>query len=214
MTESYLINITDQQWVRARTYGNYIIAGKKNGEAFGVTVIRDVQMRRDRGDNQQEFTPLEARAVAEDLAKSINADAGDGSFMGVFVCNAPQPSSAELADAEAKLVEFYKSLISIGDTEWERTHNHLMVSDLHRRAARHLGIEKDWAYDPKPMVDCPACGSKVKPGVAVCRTCGAVLDREKALRFGLAPPAASAPEIALGGDLAARPVGTSRAGKK
>ena len=105
-----------------------------------------------------------------------------------------------------------------------RSHNHQFITDVERRAARWLGVEKDWCYEPKPMVDCPACGEKLKPGVAVCKSCGAVLDREKALQFGLVnPPQAGAerdparPEsrlsrdgaptpIPLGDELAARPV--------
>jgi transposase len=35
------------------------------------------------------------------------------------------------------------------------------------------------------MSDCPACGEKVKPGVAVCKHCGAILDAEKAAKHGL-----------------------------
>jgi transposase len=35
------------------------------------------------------------------------------------------------------------------------------------------------------MSECPACGEKVKTGVAVCRHCGAILDAEKAAKHGL-----------------------------
>ena len=52
---------------------------------------------------------------------------------------------------------------------------------------RKLGVEKDWCCEPKPLVDCPACGEKLNPGLAVCKSCGAVLDAAKAARFGLAP---------------------------
>jgi hypothetical protein len=37
------------------------------------------------------------------------------------------------------------------------------------------------------MDDCPVCAEKIKPGVAVCRSCGAILDREKAAQYGLVP---------------------------
>jgi hypothetical protein len=72
-----------------------------------------------------------------------------------------------------------------GDLEWERSHNPMFITDLERRAARELGLDKPWLYDPKPMADCPVCAEKIKPGVAVCRSCGAILDREKAAQFGL-----------------------------
>jgi hypothetical protein len=35
------------------------------------------------------------------------------------------------------------------------------------------------------LADCPVCAEKIKPGVAVCRSCGAILDREKAAQYGL-----------------------------
>jgi hypothetical protein len=61
----------------------------------------------------------------------------------------------------------------------------MFITDLERRAARELRLEKPWLYDPKPLADCPVCAEKIKPGVAVCRSCGAILDREKAAQFGL-----------------------------
>jgi len=61
----------------------------------------------------------------------------------------------------------------------------MFITDLERRAARELKLDKPWLYDPKPRADCPACGEHIKPGVAVCRTCGAILDRDKAAKFGL-----------------------------
>src|SRR2546425_6373950 len=65
--------------------------------------------------------------------------------------------------------------------------------------SRGLGLEKEWSYEPKPLVDCPACGEKVKPGVAVCRACGAILDRAKALQFGLLPAEAGPAVPSLAG---------------
>ena len=106
---------------------------------------------------------------------------------GVFACAGERPTAAELDQARRRLEEFHKKQVFLADQEWERTHNYMVITDVQRRAARWLGLEKDWAYEPKPMVDCPACGEKVKPGVAVCRACGAVLDAAKAAQFGLAP---------------------------
>jgi ribosomal protein L32 len=72
----------------------------------------------------------------------------------------------------------------------------MFITDLERRAARELKLDKPWLYDPKPLSECPACGEKIKPGVAVCRTCGAILDREKAARFGLGVAEAESPAAA------------------
>jgi len=67
----------------------------------------------------------------------------------------------------------------------------MFITDLERRAARMLGLEKPWLYDPKPMSECPVCAESIKPGVAVCKSCGAILDREKAAQYGLGPQAKS-----------------------
>ncbi len=183
---AYIANITEQQWMAQRTYGNFVVQPCPPGQAYALTAVGAREGIVDLGDKRTLNFPISAREVAEDVAREINSDGGDGSFFGVFVCAGERPTEPELAQARAKLEEFYKRLVYVADQEWERTHNYMMISDVQRRAARWLGVEKDWAYDPKPMVDCPACGSKVKPGVAVCRACGAVLDREKALEFGLA----------------------------
>jgi hypothetical protein len=81
----------------------------------------------------------------------------------------------------------------------------MFITDLERRAARQLGLEKPWLYDARPLADCPVCAEKIKPGVAVCKSCGAILDREKAAQFGLVAPEKSRRESAARQDAAPRP---------
>ena len=97
-------------------------------------------------------------------------------------------SEDEIAEARERLELFYASLVNSADKQWERTHNVAFISDLERRAARELRLEKDWSYEPTMRNECPACGERLKPNVAVCRVCGAVLNREKAAQWGLLPP--------------------------
>ncbi len=54
-------------------------------------------------------------------------------------------------------------------------------------------MEKEWFYQPRETVECPGCGEKIKPGFAVCKNCGAILDRAKAAALGLAPGGVAAP---------------------
>jgi hypothetical protein len=80
----------------------------------------------------------------------------------------------------------------------------LFLDDVQRRAAHELGLEREWTYQLHETSDCPGCGERVKPGVAVCKSCGAILDREKAKALGLwrdlpaaaAQPAAPVPPAA------------------
>jgi hypothetical protein len=142
----------------------------------------------DLGDKRTLEFPISARDIAEDLAREINADGGEASYFGVFVCAGDEPDEDELAEARERLALFYATLVSSADKQWERTHSVAFISDLERRAARELRLEKDWSYEPTMRNECPACGERLKPNVAVCRTCGAVLNREKAAQWGLGAP--------------------------
>jgi hypothetical protein len=131
---------------------------------------------------------ITAREIADDIAREINGDSGEGSYHGVFVAAGEAPTESELAEARRRLEDFQRRLVAAADLEWERTKNPMFITDLERRAARQLGLEKPWLYDARPLADCPVCAEKIKHGVAVCRSCGAILDREKAAQYGLVAP--------------------------
>jgi hypothetical protein len=182
-----LVNISTQKWPpRQRTYfGSLEVRSPGAGEAFAITPIRGCTGVMDLGDKRIMEYRITAREIADDIAREINGDSGEGSFHGVFVAAGDSPTDAELEDARRRLDEFHRRLVATADLEWERSHNPMFITDLERRAARELRLEKPWLYDPKPLADCPVCAEKIKPGVAVCRSCGAILDREKAAQFGL-----------------------------
>lgn len=182
-----LVNISTEKWPpRQRTYfGSLQVLSPEPGQAYAVTPIHSCRGVMDLGDKRTHEIHISAQEIAEDLARELNGDSGEGSFHGVFVAAGLQPTEEELADARRRLEEFQRRLVAAADLEWERTKNPMFITDLERRAARQLGLEKPWLYDPRPMAECPACAEKIKPGVAVCRACGAILDKEKAAQFGL-----------------------------
>ena len=183
--DAVIANITGQQYVLHRTYGTFLISGREDGEEFSSTRVTARTAIMDYGDKRTLPLPISAREIAEDLCREINSDAGERSFLGVFVCAGNAPTEEELRDAREKLDEFYRALVASADREWERSHSFLFINDLQRRAAAHLGLDKEWYYQVRETAECPGCGTRVKPGVAKCKACGAVLDREKALALGL-----------------------------
>jgi hypothetical protein len=184
-----LVNISTEKWPpRHRTYfGSLDVRSPVPGEAYAITLIRGCTSVMDLGDKRVTECRFTAQEIAEDIAREINGDSGEGSFHGVFVAAGTAPTEAELADARRRLEEFHRRLVTAADLEWERTKNPMFITDLDRRAARQLGLEKPWLYDPKPLAECPVCAEKIKHGVAVCRSCHAILDREKAAQYGLFP---------------------------
>lgn len=182
-----LVNISTEKWPpRHRTYfGSLEVRSPQPGEPYALTPVRGCTGVMDLGDKRTMDYRITAKEIADDIAREINSDSGEGSFHGVFVAAGEAPTETELADARRRLEEFQCRLVAAADLEWERTKNPMFITDLERRAARQLGLEKPWLYDPKPLAECPVCAEKIKHGVAVCRSCGAILDREKAAQYGL-----------------------------
>lgn len=184
-TQAVLVNITEQHWVITRTYGVYQVPGKPVDEEYATLRFKCAAGSIDLGDRRSVEYPILARDIANDIAREINSDSGDGSFHGVFLCAGNGPTREELDAAHARLREFDVKLVAAADLEWDRSRNPMFITDLERRAARRLKVDKEWLYDQKPMAECPACAERIKPGVAVCRACGAILDPAKAAQFGL-----------------------------
>lgn len=181
-----ICNITDQRWWLQRTHGAYVIAACEPGAEYALTEVKGRSAWLDHGDSHKTELPISAKQLAEDLAREINSDAGESCYFGVFVCAGPEPTDEELIEAHDKLKGFYRLLVASADRQWERTHNVVLISDLERRAAKALKLERDWCYEAQQRIECPACGENLKQGVAVCRVCGAIIDRKRAAQFGLA----------------------------
>ena len=192
--QAVIANITEQHYMAHRMYGTFQIAGRAEGEAYALTRITPRTAVMDYGDKRVLPLPITAREIAEDICREINSDAGERSFLGVFLCAGDAPSEVELRSAQEKLDEFYRALVAAADREWERSHSFLFIHDLQRRAAARLGLEKEWHYQARETEECPGCGERVKPGVAVCKSCHAILNREKALALGLMQPTPAAAE--------------------
>lgn len=173
-----IASISDQDWYISRTHGVYHIPACPKTEAYGLLLIRSHNDVIDLGDGRRLPFPITAREIADDLLQDLHDH-------GVFVCAGARPTSEELAAATVRRDAYYHRLIAEGDTLWARGHSFREISDMHRRAALALGVEREWAYVPMRMSECPACGEKVKAGVAVCKHCHAILDAEKAAQHGL-----------------------------
>jgi hypothetical protein len=186
-------SISDQDWYISRTHGVYHIPACVKGQPFALLMITARGDALDLGDNRRFPFTITARQIAEDLLQDLHDH-------GIFICAGARPSSEELATSTLRRDAYYQRLITEGDTMWARGHSFREISDLHRRAAIGLGVEREWAYVPMRMGDCPACGEKVKIGVAVCKHCSAILDEEKAAKHGLGAGAAAARVKRLGGE--------------
>jgi len=179
-TPAVVATISDQDWYISRTHGMYHIPACRKGEPFALMKIETRGDIIDLGDNRRLPFTIAAKDIASDILQDLQEH-------GVFLCAGEEPTAAELRSAREKCEAFHQKLVTEADVMWARGHSFREISDLHRRASIALGLEREWAYVPTRMNDCPACGEKVKPGVAVCKHCAAILDEEKAAKHGLGP---------------------------
>jgi hypothetical protein len=193
-----IASVSDQDWYVSRTHGIYHIPACPKGEPYALLLITSRSDALDLGDNRRFPFMISAREIADDLLQDLRDH-------GIFLCAGARPTAEELDRARGRRDGFHHRLILEADTMWARGHSFREISDMHRRAALALGIEREWAYVPMRMADCPACGEKVKHGVAVCRHCGAILDEEKAAMLGLGkgrprlhPPVIAKSDVAHG----------------
>lgn len=171
-------SVSDQDWYVSRTHGVYHIPARGKDQPYALLILTARGDAIDLGDNRRFPFTISARDIADDLLQDLHDH-------GVFVCAGARPTSEELVAATERRNTYYLNLVTEGDIMWARGHSFREISDLHRRAAISLGVEREWAYVPMRTSDCPACGEKVKAGVAVCKHCHAILDHEKAARHGL-----------------------------
>jgi hypothetical protein len=213
-SRAYIVNITDTEYNLARTYGNYNIPAKKFGEEFSVTEIGPRKGTMDMGDRRVFDFPITPGEVAVDLCREINNDAGFDSFLGVFVCKGEQPTLGELKIANARLEKFYQWGVQEGDKIWQQTRMVILIPDWIKRAADYLKLDRDWKTNVQPNLECPGCGTRHKPGLALCIACGMVLDEAKARKFYPDRFAAVAPESAEPGPAGPQLSEASTKGKK
>ncbi len=103
--------------------------------------------------------------------------------MGVFVSPTRDPAAKVLAAMKARLNHFYDEQIGLADSFWDDPRDHKNISSLHRRAAKVRHQTRPWTYESVNTALCPACGKSITVGVAICATCGAIVDEQKARKF-------------------------------
>src|SRR5580704_15351285 len=169
-----IASISDQDWYISRTHGVYHIpacpkapppvdnSGDRAGESapsahpaaagqsavagrpYALLLITARGDVIDLGDNRRFPFTISAREIADDLLQDLHDH-------GIFVCAGPRPTPEELVAAGLRRDTYYQRLITEGDTMWARGHSFREISDLHRRAAISLGVEREWAYVPMRM---------------------------------------------------------------
>ena len=146
----------------------------------------------DRGHARLFTPPYEvARSVVEDFVSGqlgVDENAAPGLFW------LPREESLESVKSEHKEKlelartrqrNWFKNATMIADNDWNRFHQHNVISDFQRRMAVLIGLDPvkhEW-MSPEvaaSKVKCPGCYSMVDPQQAFCAICLTVINPEKA----------------------------------
>ena len=176
VSTAIIASVSSQEFFVTRTYGVFHIPACPAGKASETLAVTAREDAIDLGDNHRIALHISARDIAADLIQDLEDH-------GIFVCAADSPSAEEIGAARARRDAWYSRLVTEADEMWARGHSYREISDMHRRAAFSLGLPREWAYSPQASRECPACGEKVRAGVAVCKHCKAVLDEERAAKY-------------------------------
>ena len=86
---------------------------------------------------------------------------------------------ASISDAQNN---WFRNLIASAEDEWSRYHQHRMISDIQRLAAKRMNYEAEWTMVSQTIAPkrCPACQTTIMHQEAIiCSTCRCVLDMNK-----------------------------------
>src|SRR5690348_14045167 len=121
--------------------------------------------------------------------QEIVADIFNSEKMGLKGCFIPKgdkPTQEEIGNAHAARRAYLLKCVHDGDAAYGINARIDDIPGEWKRAAEELKMDREWCkLAPEAKTECPACAGETKPGVAVCRHCGAILDKEKAIQFGL-----------------------------
>jgi hypothetical protein len=138
-----------------------------------------------------------ARSIVEDFLTS-QLGCSDGVHPGLFYVvgeytakEIVEKFSDELNQSKTVQQRWFIEICKIADNDWNRHHQHNVISDFQRKAAELLGYRKEdheWMAPSLVMSSqrCPACNISVSAGVIVCPNCRCVLDKEKYKTFEFA----------------------------
>ena len=168
------------------------------GKFPGVLVVENaaspLYLDGDRGSIRQ---PILCTELAQAIVNDYNS-----AFLGVDIDTHPalfwveggwnaseitEKFKAECEKAKKSQNQWFLRLIKLADDDWAKFHQHKMITDVQRFAAKTLGLNREWAVEPEPvtMIKCPACTTLLEDTAIVCKNCKVILKAEEAKRLGL-----------------------------
>jgi hypothetical protein len=173
----------------------YVIPAVGLGEEIQTLVIDDadslVYLDSERGSLRVKTSSEEiAQSIIQDYTRSVLAY-GDNCRPGLFYLSGDWNSTEILKAQPEELIKakefqhnWLVALVRIADDDWSKFHQHKMISDIQRLAAKTLNLNRDWiTVVPDEAQLCPMCRTRVDPLAVLCMNCKFVLNEEKYAQY-------------------------------
>lgn len=208
-SSSFIVNLLNAKfipngaWRVSRSYASFQISGAVGNRPYAISEVQGYKAKIDTGRGGQSVDGSGWRVkldslwvksidVANDLVRQINGDLPAllsdpkcKKTLGCFVSPTRVPAPELIEKHKAELHVYLAALVSEGNLLWRKTKDYRQVSDLSRMAVDILGVTTEWHENFAALVPCPACGTKIMPNIVKCNACSAILDRKRAIEFGL-----------------------------
>ncbi len=84
---------------------------------------------------------------------------------------------------------WFRRLVALADDDWNRYHQHKMISDLQRYAAKHLNYSSEWtsivtSAAAQITKTCPACTMQIPTGALICPVCRTLINPAEFEKLG------------------------------
>lgn len=168
--------------------GEFTIPAAKPGEV-AVLVVTDSYAVRYIGNDETIRDLQPARKMAESVVYDYKRaklgyrmdDDGNEVMPGLLIVNGehtPEEIMTKFPEAVDKARQmqkhWFKALIEIADDSWARDHQHRLITDEMRFAARSLGLTREWDIDVariNNLVVCPFCTKQISEAALKCPNC-------------------------------------------
>ena len=118
------------------------------------------------------FQPASKEAQASLVWQGTDAEVKGG------VAQLEKTHPGVLKEYQGRQNNWFGKLVKDADDKWQKYRMNIVISDIERYAARHLGIKRDWMVklEAAELVACPYCTTLISPLAIICPNCREVLN--------------------------------------
>ncbi len=184
----FIFNVFPRQHIFYASYGARVVQACPAGAPHSPALVIPAFVS-DFSQSKDDSASVDERAIpGEDVVAEILNMFGDPANTplkrwGVFVSRSERPGKREVETAKEDLFPTLQRLVDAGNKLYMGdARDRDQIGELHRIAAKTLGLKPQWMLTDHILGTCEGCGSSIVPGAAFCAG-GCVIDEARARKL-------------------------------